>query len=95
MNKRYGDDSLVSFGAAQNIRTEEQALSDIETGKAQVLEGEDIVMPNVPSMGNEPIVQDTASISGPGMSTPLNQDQRAALASGDIDAAIALRGQRG
>ena len=56
MNKRYGDDSLVSFGAAQNIRTEEQALSDIETGKAQVLEGEDIVMPNVPSMGNEPIV---------------------------------------
>ena len=70
MNKRYGDDSLVSFGAAQNIRTEEQALTDIETGKAQVLEGEDIVMPNVPSMGNEAVVEDTTSISGPGMSAP-------------------------
>jgi len=39
-----------------------------------------------------------AAISGPGLrgmgqSSPLNTDQRAALASGDIDAALALRGQ--
>jgi len=95
MNQRYGDDSLINFGAAQNIRTEEKALEDIEKGKAQVLEGDSIEMPEIPSMGNEAVINDQVSLSGPGMSQPLNQDQRAALASDDLDAAIALRGQSG
>ena len=95
MNERYGDNNTLTFGESANIRNEEDALKDIESGKAKLIEGSDIVMPEVPSMGNEAVIGEQSSLSGPGMVQPLNQDQRAALASGDIDAAIALRGQRG
>ena len=48
-------------------------------------------MPEVPSMGNDNIMAGASPmVANP---RPMNKDQRAALASGDIDAALALRGQ--
>ena len=44
-------------------------------------------------MGGESMFDTNAAITGPGLDTQLNQQQRAALASGDIDAALALKGQ--
>ncbi len=99
MNERYGDNLNLSIQNLQNIETEEKALEDIETGKASVIESDtEIAMPDVPSMGGESMFDTNAAISGPGLrgmtrNSPLNTDQRAALASGDIDAALALRGQ--
>ena len=93
MIERYGDNNTLTFGESANIRDEEAAFNDIQSGKAKVIEGNDIVMPEVPNMGGESVIGDQASLSGPGMAQPLNQDQRAALASGDIDAALALRGR--
>jgi len=99
MNERYGDNLNLSIQNLQNIETEEKALEDIETGKASVVESDtEIAMPDVPSMGGESMFDTNAAISGPGLrgmtrNSPLNTDQRAALASGDIDAALALRGQ--
>ena len=99
MNERYGDNLNLSIQNLQNIETEEKALEDIETGKASVIESDtEIAMPDVPSMGGESMFDTNAAISGPGLrgmtrNSPLNTDQRAALASGDIDAALALRGK--
>jgi len=99
MNERYGDNLNLSIQNLQNIETEEKALEDIETGKASVIESDtEIAMPDVPSMGGESMFDTNAAISGPGLrgmgqSSPLNTDQRAALASGDLDAALALRGK--
>ena len=52
-----------------------------------------INVPNVPSMGSEPVLSDVAQAAVPTAPVNLNRDQRAALASDDIDAAIALGGQ--
>ena len=99
MNERYGDNLNLSIQNLQNIETEEKALEDIETGKASVVESDtEIAMPDVPSMGGESMFNTNAAISGPGLrgmtrNSPLNTDQRAALATGDIDAALALRGK--
>ena len=94
MNERYGDNLNLNIQNLQNIETEEKALEDIETGKASVIESDtEIEMPDIPSMGGESMFNTNAAISGPGLNNPLNQQQRAALASGDIDAALALRGQ--
>lgn len=99
MNERYGDNLDLNVQDLENIETEEKALQDIETGKASVIESDtEIAMPDVPSMGGESMFNTNAAISGPGLrgmnqSSPLNTDQRAALASGDLDAALALRGK--
>ena len=44
-------------------------------------------------MGGESMFDTNAAISGPGLNSQLNQQQRAALAEGNIDAALALRGR--
>jgi len=99
MNERYGDNLNLSIQNIQNIETEEKALEDIETGRASVIESDtEIAMPDIPSMGGESMFDTNAAISGPGLrgmtrNSPLNADQRAALASGDLDAALALRGK--
>ena len=49
-----------------------------------------INVPNVPSMGTEDIMPDIAQAAVPSAPVNLNREQRAALASDDIDAAIAL-----
>ena len=92
MNERYGDNDTLTFGQSLNIRTEEQALEDIESGKSSFTEGNDIVMPDIPSMGGEDIVQAPNMAPSPAPAN-LNQDQRAALAGGNIDEALALRGR--
>ena len=49
-------------------------------------------MPDVPSMGNENIMAaGSPLIANP---RPMNQDQRAALAGGNLDEAIALGNRR-
>jgi hypothetical protein len=49
-----------------------------------------INVPEVPSMGTEAIMPEIAQAAVPSAPLPLNTEQRAALASDDIDAAIAL-----
>jgi len=94
MDERYGDNLDLNIQDLKNIETEEKALEDIETGKANFIESEtEIAMPDIPSMGGESMFDTNAAISGPGLNSQLNQQQRAALAEGNIDAAMALKGQ--
>jgi len=89
MNERYGDNTDLNIGNVQNIETEEKAMQELETGKRTVIPGEQIEMPNVPDMGTESMFEtDMAMNQQP---VQLNPDQRVALASGDLDEAIALR----
>ena len=67
---------------------EDQAMNNIASAQAPT---QRVDMPEIPSMGNENIMAGASPIvANP---RPMNKDQRAALASGDIDAALALRGQ--
>ena len=94
MDERYGDNLDLNIQDLKSIETEEKALEDIETGKANFVESEtEIAMPDIPSMGGESMFDTNAAISGPGLNSQLNQQQRAALAEGNIDAALALRGR--
>jgi hypothetical protein len=89
MNERYGDNTDLNIGNVQNIETEEKAMQELETGKRTIIPGEQIEMPNVPDMGTESMFEtDMAMNQQP---VQLNPDQRVALASGDLDEAIALR----
>ena len=92
MNERYGDNTDLNIGNVQNIETEEKAMQELETGKRTVIPGEQIEMPNVPNMGTESMFESDMAMNQP-QQAPLNPDQRVALASGDLDEAIALRGR--
>ena len=48
-------------------------------------------MPQIPSMGGDSMFETDMAMNQ--QQAPLNQDQRVALASGDLDEAIALRGR--
>jgi hypothetical protein len=92
MNERYGDDLDLNIGNLKNIESEESELEEIESGKKTFIPSEPTMdMPEIPSMGGDSMFEtDMAMNQQP---VQLNPDQRVALASGDLDEAIALRGR--
>ena len=92
MNERYGDDLDLNINNLKNIETEEKTLEEIQTGKKTFIPSEPTIdMPEIPSMGGDSMFETDMAMNQ--QQTPLNQDQRVALASGDLDEAIALRGR--
>ena len=90
MNERYGDDLDLNINNLKNIETEEKTLEEIQTGKKTFVPSEPTMdMPEIPSMGGDSMFETDMAMNQ--QQTPLNQDQRVALASGDLDEAIALR----
>ena len=92
MNERYGDDLDLNIGNLKNIETEESELEEIETGKKTFVPSEPTMdVPDIPSMGGDSMFE--TSVASNQRSAPLNPDQRVALAAGNLDEAIALRGR--
>ena len=92
MNERYGDDLDLNINNLKNIETEEKTLEEIQTGKKTFVPSEPTMdMPEIPSMGGDSMFETDMAMNQ--QQAPLNQDQRVALASGDLDEAIALRGR--
>ena len=92
-NKRYGNSDAglnLSSYVASDV---EEADSDKIVSSTNVKGQAPIDMPDVPSMGTEDVMPEIAQAAVPSAPVNLNRDQRAALASDDIDAAIALGGQ--
>ena len=90
MDERYGDNLDIDINTIKNIDDEENVKEDMQLGRTKVLESEQIMMPDIPSMGGEDVAQASTVAQGPAPSN-LNADQRVALAGGDLDEAIALR----
>ena len=89
-NKRYqNSDSGLNLGSYV-VSDIEQADMDKIVSSTNVKDKPTINVPDVPSMGGEPVLSDVAQAAVPTAPAPLNTEQRAALASDDIDAAIAL-----
>ena len=92
MNERYGDDLDLNIGNLKNIETEESELEEIETGKKTFIPSEPTMdVPDIPSMGGDSMFE--TNVASNQRSAPLNPDQRVALAAGNLDEAIALRGR--
>jgi len=92
MNERYGDDLDLNINNLKNIETEEKTLEELQTGKKTFVPSEPTIdMPQIPSMGGDSMFETDMAMNQ--QQAPLNQDQRVALASGDLDEAIALRGR--
>jgi len=92
MNERYGDDLDLNINNLKNIETEEKTLEEIQTGKKTFVPSETTIdMPEIPSMGGDSMFETDMAMNQ--QQAPLSQDQRVALASGDLDEAIALRGR--
>ena len=88
-NLRYDESEKINLDAMVQGQVEDQAMDNIAS--AQEAPTQRVDMPEIPSMGNENIMAGASPmVANP---RPMNQQQRAALASGDIDAALALRGQ--
>ena len=88
-NLRYNESEKINLDGMVQGQIEDQAMNNIASAQAAPTQRVD--MPEIPSMGNENIMAGASPIvANP---RPMNKDQRAALASGDIDAALALRGQ--
>jgi len=88
-NLRYNESEKINLDGMVQGQIEDQAMDNIASAQAAPTQRVD--MPEIPSMGNENIMAGASPIvTNP---RPMNQQQRAALASGDIDAALALRGQ--
>ena len=88
-NLRYNESEKINLDAMVQGQIEDQAMDNIAS--AQEAPTLRVDMPEIHSMGNENIMAGASPIvTNP---QPMNKDQRAALASGDIDAALALRGQ--
>ena len=92
MNERYGDDLDLNIGNIKNIETEERELEEIQTGKRDFISSEPTMdVPDIPSMGGDSMFE--TNVAANQRSAPLNPDQRVALAAGNLDEAIALRGR--
>jgi len=92
MNERYGDDLDLNIGNIKNIETEESELEEIQTGKKTLIPSEPTMdIPEIPSMGGDSMFE--TNVASNQRSAPLNPDQRVALAAGNLDEAIALRGR--
>jgi len=88
-NLRYNESEKINLDAMVQGQIEDQAMDNIAS--AQEAPTQRVDMPEIPSMGNENILAGASPmVANP---RPMNQQQRAALASGDLDAALALRGQ--
>ena len=92
MNERYGDDLDLNIGNIKNIETEESELEEIQTGKKDFISSQPTMdVPDIPSMGGDSMFE--TNVASNQRSAPLNPDQRVALAAGNLDEAIALRGR--
>jgi hypothetical protein len=90
-NLRYNESEKLNLASYVQNQVEESEADNIIAAQGAPTQPVDVPMPDVPSMGNENIMAaGSPLIANP---RPMNKDQRAALASGDIDAALALRGQ--
>ena len=90
-NLRYNESEKLNLASYVQNQVEESEADNIIAAQSAPTQPVDVPMPDVPSMGNENIMAaGSPLIANP---RPMNKDQRAALASGDIDAALALRGQ--
>jgi len=90
-NLRYDESTKLNAGSYIQRQSEDGMYDNIVESKGAPTQPIDIPMPEVPSMGNDNIMAGASPmVANP---RPMNKDQRAALASGDIDAALALRGQ--
>ena len=96
-NLRYNESEKINLDGIVQGEVEDQAMNNIVSAQPSA-PTQRVDMPEVPSMGNENIMAGNENIMA-GASPmaanprPMNQQQRAALASGDLDAALALRGQ--
>ena len=89
-NKRYqNSDAGLNLGSYV-VSDVEQADMDKIVSSTNVKGQAPINVPDVPSMGTEDVMPDIAEAAVPAAPVNLNTQQRAALASDDIDAAIAL-----
>ena len=89
-NKRYsGSTDGLNLGSYV-VGDSDQLGTDKIVSSSEVKDKPNITIPDVPSMGGEPVLSDVAQAAVPTAPAPLNTEQRAALASDDIDAAIAL-----
>jgi hypothetical protein len=89
-NKRYqNSDAGLNLGSYV-VSDVEQADMDKIVSSTNVKGQAPINVPDVPSMGTEAVMPEIAQAAVPSAPSPLNTEQRAALASDDIDAAIAL-----
>jgi hypothetical protein len=89
-NKRYqNSDAGLNLGSYV-VSDVEQADMDKIVSSTNVKGQAPINVPDVPSMGTEDVMPEIAQAAVPTAPVNLNRDQRAALASDDIDAAIAL-----
>jgi hypothetical protein len=95
-NKRYGNsDEGLNLSSYVTSDVEQNDMDKI-VSSSQVKDQPTINIPEVPSMGTESVIPDVAQVApptAPMAPVNLNAQQRAALASDDIDAAIALGGQ--
>tara|TARA_R110000787_G_scaffold115688_2_gene225718 strand:+ start:806 stop:3742 length:2937 start_codon:yes stop_codon:yes gene_type:complete len=96
-NLRYNESEKTNLDGIVQEEVEDSAMNNIVSTQPSA-PTQRVDMPEVPSMGNENIMAGNENIMAGAspMATnprPMNQQQRAALASGDIDAALALRGQ--
>ena len=89
-NKRYGNsDEGLNLSSYVTSDVEQNDMDKI-VSSSEVKDQPTINIPEVPSMGTESVMPDVAQAAVPTAPSPLNTQQRAALASDDIDAAIAL-----
>ena len=90
-NLRYNESEKLNLASYVQNQVEESEADNIITAQEAPTQPVDVPMPDVPSMGNENIMAGASPMVT--NTRPMNKDQRAALASGDIDAALALRGR--
>ena len=89
-NKRYGNsDEGLNLSSYVTSDVEQNDMDKI-VSSSEVKDQPTINIPEVPSMGTESVMPEIAQAAVPSAPSPLNTEQRAALASDDIDAAIAL-----
>ena len=98
-NLRYNESEKTNVSNMVARQTEENEGDNIIASQMTPTQPVDIPMPDVPSMGTENVMgmgdENIMSSASPMAANPrpMNQQQRAALAEGNIDAALALRGR--
>ena len=107
MNERYGNNMDLSYNEVIKLQKDQQEYNDYMSGTLDIdtaSAGETITRPDIDTGGESIFSEDeaVATATGPGLNvdpdyqseTPLNPDQRVALAGGNLDEAIALGNRR-
>ena len=94
-DKRYGGASGTNLSSIITSEVDESDLDKtISSTDVKNPDVSSVEIPEIPNMGDENIIANIPQAAGvnPVPTAPLNRDQRVALASGDLDEAIALGG---